>query len=291
MTIVQLEYFLAVVNRGSFSLAAEHCFVTQPSLSMQIKRLEEELGVVLLDRTRQPVVPTDMGVLVAENAREALRGFYRVREVVDQARGVVAGRIEVGVIPTIAPYLLPRFVPEFEARYPDVELRIREMSAVDMSIEMCRDALDCGIVAAGTCGGDLVEQELFDDRFFVYVSPNHRLFERENVRIEDVGLGDLYVLREGHCLRDQVLELFAGKGCGTMGVEGNSLETLMRLVDAGGGMTVIPEMAVDFVPEERKGQVKMLSKGAAGRKIVMVSRRGYVKGELVEAMKKVLVDE
>lgn len=124
MTIIQLEYLLAVANHGSFSQAAEKCFVTQPSLSMQVKNLEEELGVILLDRSKKPVIPTEAGTLVLNQAREAVMAFRRVTEAVNDLKGEVSGLLRLGVIPTIAPYLLHRFVPEFTRKYPKVELQI-----------------------------------------------------------------------------------------------------------------------------------------------------------------------
>ncbi|MDE5636434.1 MAG: LysR family transcriptional regulator, partial [Alistipes sp.] len=132
MTIVQLEYLLAVANCGSFSLAAEHCFVTQPSLSMQIKSLEEELGVILLDRSKKPVIPTEAGEVVLERVRETLKAYNYIRESVAELKGETAGRLRLGVIPTIAPYLLHRFIPDFVKRYPKVELEIREMVTADI---------------------------------------------------------------------------------------------------------------------------------------------------------------
>ena len=132
MTIIQLEYLLAVANCGSFSLAAEHCFVTQPSLSMQIKSLEEELGVVLLDRSKKPVIPTEAGEVVLAEIRETLRAYDHIREAVAELKGETSGRLRLGVIPTIAPYLLHKFIPDFVRDYPKVELEIAEMVTADI---------------------------------------------------------------------------------------------------------------------------------------------------------------
>ena len=180
MTIIQLEYLLAVANCGSFSLAAEHCFVTQPSLSMQIKSLEEELGVVLLDRSKKPVIATEAGEVVLERARETLRAYENIRESVAELKGEVAGRLRLGVIPTIAPYLLHKFLPGFVRDYPHVELEVKELMTRDIVEAMKHDRIDAALVAGGTCGEGIQEQELFDDRFFVYVSPENPLYERSN---------------------------------------------------------------------------------------------------------------
>ena len=144
MTIIQLEYLLAVANCGSFSLAAEHCFVTQPSLSMQIKSLEEELGVVLLDRSKKPVIPTEAGEVVLAEIRETLRAYDHIREAVAELKGETSGRLRLGVIPTIAPYLLHKFIPDFVRDYPKVELEIAEMVTADIVDALRRDRIDAG---------------------------------------------------------------------------------------------------------------------------------------------------
>lgn len=291
MTIIQLEYLLAVANCGSFSLAAEHCFVTQPSLSMQIKNLEEELGIVLLDRTKKPVIPTQMGRVVIENARQAIKAFNYVKESVNEIKGEVAGVLNLGVIPSIAPYLLHRFIPDFLARYPKIDLEIREMKTSDIVASLQRDVLDAAILAGGMCPENIIEQELFNDRFFAYVSPQNKLYERTNIRIEDIEIRDLLLLSDGHCLRDQILELCQMKRAeaNSCSFESGSLDTLMRIVDCTTHLTVIPEMALEFVPEHRKGQVKPLAKGASSRKISIAIRRTYVKSSLIEALKECIM--
>ena len=286
MTIIQLEYLLAVANCGSFSLAAEHCFVTQPSLSMQVKSLEEELGVVLLDRSKKPVIPTEAGEAVLAQAREALKEYNAIREVVSELKGETAGKMRLGVIPTIAPYLLHRFIPDFVNMYPKVELEIREMVTSDIVDALRRDRIDAAIVAAGTCGEGIVEQELFSDRFYLYVSPNNPLYERTNVRIEDIDLKDLVLLSPGNCMRDQIIELCQARRGMThhYSFESGTLDTLMRIVDCTSCVTVIPEMALDYIPAERRRQVKTLAKGATSRKIAVAIRRTYVKTSIVKAL-------
>lgn len=292
MTIVQLEYLLAVANFGSFSVAAEHCFVTQPSLSMQIKSLEDELGVVLLDRSKKPVIPTEAGDAVLAQARETLREYNSIKEVVARIKGEMSGRIRLGVIPTIAPYMLHKFIPDFVQRYPKVELEIREMKTEYIIDALNRDRIDAALVAGGTCGDGIVEYDLFDDRFFAYVSPDNPLYNKSNIRIEDIDMRDLILLSAGNCMRDQVLELCqARRGVPAhYSFESGSLDTLMRIVDCTSCMTVIPEMAVDYVPKERKSQVKNLLKGASSRKISLAIRRTYVKKSIVDALRATILE-
>ena len=292
MTIVQLEYLLAVANCGSFSIASEHCFVTQPSLSMQIKNLEEELGVVLLDRTKKPVIPTEIGEVVIRNAREAIKAYNYVRESVNELKGEVTGVLRLGVIPTIAPYLLHKFIPGFIAGYPKVELEIREMETSDICTALEHDMLDAALVSGGTTREGIMEYELFNDRFYAYVSPANDLYERSNIRIEEIDPRHLVLLSEGHCLRDQVLELCQGRRTthNHYHFESGSLDTLMHIVDCTDSMTILPEMATEFIPAERRAQLKTLAKGATSRKIALAVRRTYVKHSIITALRDAILE-
>ena len=288
MTIIQLGYLLDVANYGSFSLAAEKCFVTQPSLSMQVKNLEEELGVIVLDRSKKPVLPTDAGLAVIRQAKEAVQAFAMVREVVSDLQNEISGTLRLGVIPTIAPYLLHRFIPDFVRKCPKVELQIREMMTGDIIRALDRDMLDAAIMAGGTSPEGIREEELFNDRFFAYVSTDHPLCQRSNIRIEDIDVRHLLLLSEGNCLRDQVIELCqAQKNIARQySFESGSLETLMRIVDNTPNLiTIIPEMVADYIDEKHRPQVKTLAKGAASRKITIAVRRTYVKRSLIDALK------
>lgn len=292
MTVIQLEYLIAVANYGSFSVAAEHCFVTQPSLSMQIKALEEELDVVLLDRTKKPIIPTAVGEIVIEQAREALRAYNYIRESVAEHRGETEGKMRLGVIPTIAPYLLHKFIPTFVKDYPKVELEISEMVTADIIEALKHDRIDAALVASGTCGEGITEHDLFSDHFYAYVSPSHPLFERSNIRIEDIDFKELILLSRGNCMRDQILELCqaARNIPARFYFESGSLDTLMRMVDCTSSMTIIPEMALEFIPLSRRNRVKSIAKGATSRRVALAVSRTYVKQSIVEALTKTILD-
>ncbi len=264
MTIVQLEYLLAVAASGSFSRAAELCFVTQPSLSMQIKTLEAELDVVLLDRTKKPVIPTEVGQVVLEQARQTIMAYSNIREAVNEHRGQIAGKLRLGVIPTISPYLLHRFIPTFVSRYPKVELEVCDMVTADIIEALKRDRIDAALVAGGTCGEGITEHELFNDTFYAYVSPENPLYERSNIRIEDINLKDLVLLSNGNCMRDQVLELCMAKRAepSHYSFVSGSIDTLMRIVDCTHCLTIIPSLAIDYVPSDHRDRIKTLAKGA-----------------------------
>lgn len=292
MTIVQLEYLLAVANCGSFSQAADQCFVTQPSLSMQVKSLEEELGVVLLDRSKKPVIPTEAGEVVLAQARETLSAYNYIKEAVSELKGETAGRLRLGVIPTIAPYLLHKFIPAFVHAYPKVELEIREMITADIIEALKRDRIDAALVAGGTCGEGIIEHELFNDRFYAYVSPENPLYERHNIRIEDIDLKDLVILSPGNCMRDQIVELCQARRTipSRFTFESGSLETLMRMVDCTKCLTIIPEMAIEYIPKDHRDRIKQLAKGATSRKIAVAVRRTYVKRSIVNALTKTILE-
>ena len=259
---------------------------------MQIKALEEELGVVLLDRSKKPVIPTEAGEVVLEQARQTLAAYNYIREAVSELKGETAGKLRLGVIPTIAPYLLHKFIPDFAQRYPRVELEIKEMVTRDIIEALKRDAIDAALVASGTCGDGINEQDLFDDRFYAYVSTSNPLYERSNIRIEDIDLKQLLLLSDGHCMRDQIIELCQARYNlpSHYYFESGSIDTLMRIVDSTSLMTIIPEMAVEFVPDHHRSQVKQLAKGATSRKIAIAVRRTYVKNSIINALKEVILD-
>ena len=290
MTIIQLQYLIEVANCGSFSAASEHCFVTQPSLSMQIKALEEELGVVLLDRSKKPVIPTEAGNIVIAQAQETLKAYNTIRESVAELKGETSGKIRLGVIPTIAPYLLHKFIPDFVKQYPRVELEIREMVTADIIEALKRDKIDAALVASGTCGDGILERDLFSDTFYAYVSPSNPLFERSNIRIEDIDMKDLILLSPGNCMRDQILELCQARRNvpSNYYFESGSLDTLMRIVDCTSSLTIIPEMALEYIPASRKNQIKTLAKSATSRRIAIAIRRTYVKTSIIAALEKTI---
>lgn len=294
MTIIQLEYLLAVVNCGSFSAAARKCFVTQPSLSMQIKSLEQELGGVLLDRTKKPVVPTDLGEAVIKQAKEALNAFDAVKEVVNDIRGEVSGSVRVGVLSTVSPYILHLLMPKLSERCPNVEVQVVEMTATEITAGLNNDTIDVGILSSGTTPENIKIEELFNDRFYIYLSPRSPLSARTNIRLEELTASELLLLCERHCLRYQVAELlpsiYGDPQKFSSQYSCNSLESLMSLVDSTDMMTVLPEMAVRMLPIERGYQVRPLSKGALYRKIVMATRRGYVKQSVISILKDAMVE-
>lgn len=290
ITLTQLAYAVAVDTHRHFGAAAAECNVTQPTLSMQLRKLERALGVTLFDRSRAPVVPTDAGRALIEQARVVLREAAGLADVRDAEAGVIAGQVRFGVIPTLAPYLLPRLVPVLAKKYPRLELVVEERVTDEIVARLRRDALDAGVVATPVGGSDVFEQRLFVEPFVGYVSRGHRLEGRASIRPDDLSLDDLWLLSEGHCFRAQAVKLCrhrskqarSADAC-TVGArfESGNLETLKRLVDGGAGMTLLPWLAAEEMPGDR---IKPFVSPPPSRKVRLVRRRAFLRQHLIDAV-------
>lgn len=287
MTLTQLSYIVAVDTHGHFGKAAQACYVTQPALSMQIGKLERELGVLIFDRSRTPVVATDLGRQIVDQARVVLREAARIPELRDRAGGVIAGELRVGVLPTLGPYLLPRFVQDLAVRYPELRLVLEE-AMTDTILERLRnETLDIGIAALHETS-DLDQELLFEEPFIAYVNTAHPLAAQLRLRPADLTRQDCWVLSEAHCLREQVLRLCSvsaesGEEGGVHVASGN-LEMLKRLVESSGGYTLLPMLSVDGIQtHDPRGRLVEFADPVPSRQIVVLQRRQYLKAHLVEA--------
>lgn len=288
MTLTQLSYIVAVAEHRSFNLAASHCGVTQPTLSIQIRKLEEELGVQIFDRSRHPVEPTDIGHLMIDQARVVLRESERLRGLVDEVGGEVRGELRIGVIPTLAPYLLPRLLGDLSLRHPALTLVVEEVVTERVIDLLKTDRIDAGLLATPVDERGLVERPLFEEPFVGYLSEDHELFCEPALSADALDAADIWLLREGHCFRDQVLVLCreASPADGAprpYRFESGNLETLKRLVESKGGMTLLPALAVtDLRPEERV-RLRPFTSPSPFRQIRLVQGQGYLKRHLIEA--------
>lgn len=289
MTLTQLTYVVAVDTYGHFGRAADACFVTQPALSMQVRKLERELGLVLFDRSRAPVVPTELGRRVVEQARVVLREAARIPELRDEASGETSGELRVGVLPTLGPYLLPRFVHGLARRHPHLELVLEE-GLTDTLLERIRnETLDVALIATDDAD-DVALRPLFEEPLLAYVSSGHPLAARATVTPRDLPREDFWLLSEAHCLRAQTLQFCEGgeaepARC-THGIrmESGNLETLKRLVENGEGFTLLPALAVDGLRGDHPGaRLVPFAEPVPTRQVVMARRRVYLKRHLVDA--------
>ena len=296
LTLTQLAYVVAVDTHRHFGRAATACRVTQPTLSMQLGKLERALGVSLFDRTRAPVVPTELGALVIAQARVALREAARITELRHAADGVVAGELRLGVIPTLAPYLLPRLLGELAHRHPALDLVVEERLTADVLDALRQDVLDVALVATPAgLSAELEERALFDEPFVGYVSASHRLAARDALDTNDLAPDDVWLLAEGHCLREAALRLCGfrearGARAGSRAVRGprfesGNLETLKRLVERGQGMTLLPALAAAELPTAAQRRlVRPFADPAPMRTVRLVRRRAAGRPQLADAL-------
>ncbi|PWJ40903.1 hydrogen peroxide-inducible genes activator [Sediminitomix flava] len=288
ITVTQLEYIVAVEQHKSFSMAADACFVTQPTLSMQIKKLEEYLGIVLFDRTKQPIIPTEVGKPIIEQARNTLREVNRIEEIVKQHQGIVSGDLTVGIIPTLAPYLLPRFAGPLTREYPEMRLYIKELQTEEIIRQLKQDQIDVGILVTPLHEDGIVETPLFYEDILVYTNPEYKFEDKKELSIEDLKSPDLWLLSKGHCFRDQVINLCAYQGQLSnnlpIAYESGSLETLMKLVDNEGGFTLLPELATDGMNEDLQNRIRTIKDLKPTREVSLVSARNFAKESMLEAL-------
>jgi LysR family hydrogen peroxide-inducible transcriptional activator len=289
MTLVQLEYIVAVDTYRHFALAAEKSFVTQPTLSMQIQKLEEELGVKIFDRSKQPVVPTEVGEEIIEQARRLLNQAQVIKEIISNKRGELAGELRLGVIPTLAPYLLPLFLKGFLLRYPKVKLRVIELTTENIAQDLKKSKLDAGLLVTPLNDVRLKEQVLFYEELVAYVSRSNTLFEKKYVLPKDIDLDRLWLLEEGHCFRSQILNLCELRSTLPEGrafeYEAGSIETLRRMVEQDNGVTIIPELATLDLSAKQQKLVRYFDSPPPVREVSLVTHRDYVKKRLIEVLK------
>lgn len=265
MTLTQLKYLVAVAETRHFVEAAHRCGVTQPTLSMQLQQLERSLGLTLFNRRKKPVEPTEAGHAIIAQARRVLYECERLEALAQENKATVTGELRLGVIPTLAPYLLPLVVPTFAKRYPGVRLRIREYTTRQLVSELLRRRIDIGLTSDHEPDVNLASTVLFREPFVAFVAPEHRLATHAKIPVEALTLDDVWLLSEGHCFRDQVLELCQERelACGaarSLYFESGNLETLVRLVKQSGGMTLIPYLAtLDFSEADKRTYVRALT--------------------------------
>jgi LysR family hydrogen peroxide-inducible transcriptional activator len=246
MTLTQLNYIIAVDRCRNFAQAAKECFVTQPTLSMQIQKLEDYLQIVIFDRSKTPVAPTPMGNKVLEYARKVMQGAQELEELSKSLRGEIAGEFILSVIPTLAPYVLPLFVQKFVDQYPGVELKIYEHQTDEIIKLLKEGKIDGAILATPLETKELTEEHLFFEPFQVFLSPKHELLSKKTIDEKDLDIKDAWLLKEGHCLRSQALQLCQYRkknGEGHLLFEAGSLETLINMVKSSRGFTVLPHLA------------------------------------------------
>lgn len=286
MTLTQLSYIVAVDKYRHFATAAQNIYITQPTLSMQIQKLEDELGVLIFDRSKTPVVPTAVGEQIIEQAKAILSGAKHIEDMVAVQDGKLKGSFRVGIIPTIAPYLVPLFLKKFIETYPDVKLVFEEALTGEVIQGLNEDHFDVGIIA--TPASSLFEEFLFLEPFLGYVNNQHKLAKKDNISLDDLYEEDLWLLNEGHCFRDQAMRLCKKdneqRNKAPITFESGNLETLKRLVEQDFGTTLMPYLAMqEFDKRCATATVKEFEEPVPSRKIRLVYSREFLKQNLIQA--------
>lgn len=287
MTLTQLEYLVALDTHRHFVQASEKCFVTQPTLSMQIQKLEDELGVKIFDRTKQPVIPTEIGTRILAQARVVLREAGLIRQLISEQKDTMTGEIRIGIIPTLAPYLLPNLFKNIHEKYPQVKLVIKETITEEVIQELKNNRLDCGIVVTPLKDTSIKEDILFYEELFVYVSKKNALHDKKYVLPTEIDPSQLWLLEEGHCFRSQVLNLCELRKYSEahFKYETGNIETLKRMVDKSDGLTILPELAVMEFSKPQLDLVKRLKEPSPAREVSLVTHRDHLKTKLIQILK------
>ena len=288
MTLQQLEYILAVNQFRHFAKAAEYCRVTQPTLSAMIQKLEEELDTRIFDRSQQPVCPTPVGIHIIEQAQNILVQANRIKNIIEEEKHSLTGTFKLGILPTVAPYLLPRFFPQLMKKYPDLDIRVVEMKTNDIKKALQTGEIDAGIVASLAGMEELQQTPLFYEKFFAYVSREDALFNNEVIRTSDLNGEQLWLLDEGHCFRDQLVRFCQMKSAraSQLAYHLGSMETFMRMVESGKGVTFIPELAVLQLGDAQKELVRSFAIPCPTRQVVLLTNKNFIRHTLLEVLVK-----
>lgn len=283
MTIQQLEYIVAVNHYRHFVKAAEACNISQPTLSAMIQKLEEELDVKIFDRSKHPIEPTEIGVRIIAQAKATLKDMALVKELVDSEVSTLAGSLYIGILPTIAPYIVPKFIELFTKDYPQIDLHVSEMRLDAVSKALSDSTLDMAIMATPVHNNELLEIPLYYEKLVAYLSPDCK-YKGLQLKASQMPEDDLWVLQEGQCiLRDQVFN-FCHSETVNHCYEAGNIDTLIRIVDQNGGYTVIPELHIPFLSAEQRPNIRDITDPPAVREVSIVIRSHYVKERLLNAV-------
>ncbi len=289
MTLQQLEYIVAVDTHKQFSTAAEKCFITQPSLSAMIQKLEDELGVKIFDRSKQPIQSTVLGREIIAQARLILNESENLKQMVRDSLETVSGELRIGIIPTLAPYLLPLFLKDFSEKFGDIKLSIIELTTENIITNLKNGLLDIGIMATPSKSNQLLEEPIFYEEFVVYAPNEKSVLKKKYVLAEDIDANRLMLLQEGHCMRAQVINLCGLKrtqsALHNVTYEAGSLETLKRLVEVHSGITILPHLAVLDMNEEQMSYIRFFKSPPPVREISLVTHQNFAKKRLLAILK------
>lgn len=284
MNIQQLRYIVAIDRFRNFARAADACNISQPTLSAMLVKLEDELDVRIFERTNKVVKPTTVGERIIRQAQKALMETNRINELITESKGTVGGQLTLSIGPTIAPYLLPKFIKHYRQYYPSVELTVKEMKADHMLEAILNGEIDAGIAISDNARQGVLEMPLYTERFYVYLAESCwrklPVFKPENLEHEN-----MWIMKEAQCLRDSAFSFCKARGKGHHIYEAGSIETLIRIVDENGGYTIIPEMHLPFLTEKQAGNVREI-KGdyLSQRRISLYIKDDYIRQRMLNTV-------
>ena len=287
MTITQLHYVLSVAEHQNFTKAARYCHVTQPTLSMQVQKLEDELNVQIFDRGKKPIELTAVGTKIVTQAKNIVAEAERINDIVDQEKGFIGGEFKLGMIPTVMPTLLPMFLKTFIKHFPMVKLKIEELNTNELISRIHEGHLDAAIAATPLRMNNIKERVLFYEPFVGYISPNHRLTDKTAIEISDLDINDMLLLEDGHCFREGVLNLcktLKEQQKETFQLESGSIEMLVKLSNEGMGMTLLPYLnTLDLKLTEQKN-LRFFTNPPPAREVSLIYNKNELKIQIIEAI-------
>lgn len=289
MTITQLEYVVAVATYKSFVAAAEKCFVTQPTLSMQIQKLEEELGVKLFDRNKHPIAVTTMGAAIVEQARVTLAESEKINEIIQNQKDILKGTFKLATIPTVAPYILPGLLSSYVVKHPDVVLQVNEMETHQVIKALRNNEIDAAIVSTPLEERGIKEYPLFYEPLVGYFSTDEKALSKRLISPDDIELDRMWLLNEGHCMRNQIINLCSDQVQRLQmkkpyRYESSNVETLRKMVEKNGGMTILPELATNEFREDQMENIRYFEDPEPVREISLVTNDHFVKLSLLQSL-------
>ncbi len=291
MTITQLYYVLAVAENKNFTKAAEKCFVTQPTLSMQIQKLEDQLDILIFDRSKKPIELTDVGRKIVNQAKNIVNESSRIQDIVDQQKGYIGGEFKLGIIPTIMPTLLPMFLKAFIKKHPKVKLIIEELTTEEIIARINDGNLDAAIAATPLENDSIKERVLYFEPFVSYIPKNHRLHTNNKINVSDLDINDMLLLEDGHCFRDGIINLckaFKNHSDDSFQLESGSIETLVKLSNEGLGMTLLPYLHTLDINENEKKNLHYFNEPVPAREVSIIYHKSELKIQIIEAMQDVI---
>ncbi|MBD65221.1 MAG: DNA-binding transcriptional regulator OxyR [Halobacteriovoraceae bacterium] len=288
MTLTQLEYVIAVDKLKHFGRAAESCFVTQPTLSMQLQKLEDELQITIFDRSKSPIATTTEGRIVVEQAHKILKEQKNLYNLLSDMKDEISGDFKLAVIPTLSPFILPMFVHNFLKEYPKVNLQILELKTEDIIEQLKSDDIDAGLLVTPLHENNIKEIPLYYEPFYLFINPKNELAKKTKVAQEDLDINEIWLLNKGNCFRDQVLNICNQKELASnkenISFESGNFETLKNMVLKSHGYTILPHMAVTEFSAKLKKNIREFKRPVPTREVSLVFNKDCLKNKIIQVL-------